>query len=618
MEKESGKQDTLKPLSNHLVKEGAALLLLSVGIGGVATGHIPLDPSTVNAALIISTIEIGSQEVTKAVGVKIVAEYLMDKFGLKKKEELTEKIKAMSQEQKCRLLPEVSEKLDCLMCNLEEVKSVIDISNGILIEEVVKTRLTAEKNQQDVKRMLEEYLISLSETQKNFPHTSSEYWENRKNEIKDNYSLLLRIDEKVTDIHEHVKLLVTDKIFKECRDDFIAICTDLANKEKTILVVGDVMLDHVMISSGLITDEEGNRHDYPCYGYFSEEWCPGGAGSNAVALSKVSKVILVGLISADWEGKTLTSELKRRNVEFKPVITNESHEIPTICKRYLKAHGDLELKKISRFDREDLGKMQEHMTKYEPKVLEVIKGVLECREIDAIVLDDYEKIVVTKELVRKISDIAKERNIKLFVDPKFRTSWEKFKPSDQLPSPEIEAILPDLKEAVYGAGYTIGTDVKGLTGSVKSLFKDLDSKEKKAYIKDKFKNLSVYQNSKFIPIKAGTLGCFIWKKGEVQIIKSLKVEPINSVGYGSVFDAYLIGCILMGKSIEKSALIANLAAGIKYGKPLGIFVEPVKDIIGIINECEGLSKISEGRDSLFGNYVHNNIDLIKTIYRTQS
>lgn len=353
--------------------------------------------------------------------------------------------------------------------------------------------------------------------------------------------------------------------FQELCDEY-----ESHKKARKILIVGDVMLDHKMEGKKPDIDEvhtHGLDNVYKLSNKKYESKTLGGAANIAYALSKVSQVTLIGIIGSDCEGETLEKLCKDENIDFLPI---KIPEVLTTTKIYFFNLPDGEKKEIIRFDREDRDLMIKSCNKetVQDKIFEKIKEVTKSH-IDCIVLKDHEKGMISEDLLKKISiiarnkEIANDNEIPLFVDPKYK--WEKFKDI------KIKAILPNIKEASFG----LYDDPK------KEDFDEIRRNIKNRKLKDEDyrKLIKKYPECDNFVIKAEEKGAFILSKSaserKIEEVKSLRIDDIvTDVGCGDVFDAFVIIGMLNKHSLKESVFFANFVAGLRTKKPLGEVMSP--------------------------------------------
>jgi len=375
--------------------------------------------------------------------------------------------------------------------------------------------------------------------------------------------------------------------------------TELRQRKPRILVIGDVMLDHV-IYGGKAKFKDVRNHRLRDFIYVQESiagdcrgvrpkgcrpemFSPGGAAWLAYSLASVAQVRLMGLIGSnksvpqkaytfgvpDYEAQKLIETLSNK-VEFIPIMTRTS---PTISKNYFfYRHSDTGGEggyQVLRVDREDSQTMQDEVTNSEngePSLEEIIiKNLLSELVIlpDAIVIDDHEKGMITPKVIEVIKEKAK--NVKLFVRP--GSKWDKFK------NIHVTAILANMKE--FFSEFNL---------SVEEILTEIDNmsvEEVRQYMKQN--NLSDYlaalaQNYNFdeFILRMDSYGFLMVNKTEEKELESYFINPfkpkhsfITGVGSGGVFASYYIASKLSDKAPLESTVLGSFSSGLKTRRPLG-------------------------------------------------
>ena len=201
---------------------------------------------------------------------------------------------------------------------------------------------------------------------------------------------------------------------------------------RRVLVVGDLMLDRYV--SGRV-DRVSPEAPVPVVLVEEERAAIGGAGNvaaNVTALGATCEV--VGCVGDDAEGERLLAELEARRVGSSGVVTTA--ERPTTVKTRVHAKHQ----QIVRFDREVAHDV-------EADIAAVLIGSISdlAAESDALVVQDYNKGVLTREVVEAVRATAERSGIPVIVDPKRRGFFEYagatvFKPNER----ELEDALGGL------------------------------------------------------------------------------------------------------------------------------------------------------------------------------
>jgi bifunctional ADP-heptose synthase (sugar kinase/adenylyltransferase) len=368
---------------------------------------------------------------------------------------------------------------------------------------------------------------------------------------------------------------------EKMREELIELCKLLRNKNKSIVVIGEVMLDHkMMVRKGASFDqvqehEVGLEKIYVLESKDKENKTLGGAANIAHAFSKVSKVTLIGVVGSDEEGIKLVKLCKTNGIDFIPIKISE---LITTTKIYCYSYGiqigtmKMGFEKAydaTRIDREDKIAMNKFCREYEDAIIKKIKTI--NKPIDCVLLKDHEKGMFQSGIIKAISEYYKDKLI--FLDPKYSESWKNFS------GMKFEAALPNIKEAAYGVWHgdeQVDTLVKTKCAD---LFGDED-----------YRHLVIdYPHINYFIIKADCRGAVVVSrdhegKAKYSAIKQLNVDLKDfrvGIGCGDLFDAFFVSGILNGASLKKSALLANFAAGHRTKKPLGEVMTP-EEVISLL------------------------------------
>ncbi len=198
-----------------------------------------------------------------------------------------------------------------------------------------------------------------------------------------------------------------------------------------VLVVGDAMLDRYL--SGPV-DRVSPEAPVPVVTVESESLAVGGAGNVAANVAALgARCSLVSLIGADDEAGLLIESLKKCGVRAERVVTDPTR--PTTVKTRVMSRQQ----QIVRVDRESVSDAHGEC---EAALVEAVQAAISgC---DAVVLEDYNKGVVTAAVTSAALAGAKERRVPVVVDPKRRRFFDfegatVFKPNAR----ELEAAWGD-------------------------------------------------------------------------------------------------------------------------------------------------------------------------------
>ncbi len=169
-------------------------------------------------------------------------------------------------------------------------------------------------------------------------------------------------------------------------------------KNKRLLIVGDLILDEYLFSE---VERISPEAPVPVAHVRAVERRLGGAANvanNIVSLG--AKVLLIGQIGNDSDGEVYTNLLNQNNIEHSLIVRDDFN---TIKKVRVVSHNQ----QLIRIDFEEPEKINEQHIKE-------IHDKLKNEDFDVILISDYNKGFVTKELIEMLKGFDK----KILVDPK--------------------------------------------------------------------------------------------------------------------------------------------------------------------------------------------------------
>ena len=306
--------------------------------------------------------------------------------------------------------------------------------------------------------------------------------------------------------------------------------------QQSILVIGDVMLDKFMWGNASRISPEA---PVPIISVNKISHSPGGAANVALNLSKLSaNVQILGIVGDDNEGAILEDTLLKNGVKTQ-FITDA--KISTTTKTRIIAHGQ----QVVRTDYEDIRDVNSDQIK-------IIKDIIDkiISEIDAIIIQDYNKGLLVKDSIKTILEISSEKNIPVYVDPKKDNFFAYNK---------IRLFKPNLFE------FESAINFKEQDKSFEDLGKDLRKKI----------------NAEILMVTRSEEGVTLFTDKNVQTIstKARKVHDVSGAG-DTAISAFVLAD-LCEANIEESAMISNYAAG-RVCEEVGVVpisLEMIKDIV---------------------------------------
>lgn len=265
-------------------------------------------------------------------------------------------------------------------------------------------------------------------------------------------------------------------------------------KDVNVLIVGDVMVDYYLFGE---VNRISPEAPVPVVEIAKKEARPGGAANVALNVAALgSNPLLLTMIGRDATGETLLKMLKDNDVDITHVIQHQSR-VTTLKTRVFD-----EDKQVVRFDEEeveDLNDAQENL------MVKELRKIIASQKIHVIVLQDYNKGVLTKSFIKQLLLLATKNEIPVAVDPKERNFFD---------YQAIDLFKPNLRELSEAIGYRINP---------KSL-ESLRSGAEELRRKNRFKNLMV-------TLGANGIFCFT-REGDSFIVpaKAIKAADVSGAG----------------------------------------------------------------------------------------
>ncbi len=292
-------------------------------------------------------------------------------------------------------------------------------------------------------------------------------------------------------------------------------------KDMTIAVVGDIMLDDYIIGEVTRISPEA---PVPVVNVKEEKFVLGGGANVLNNLSTLScKCYSFGVIGSDENGDRLLKEFNKKKIDVEGIVISQDR--PTIVKRRIIAQHQ----QLLRLDWED----KKYITSKHEDL--IIKNLQEkVLELDAIILSDYDKGVLTPRLAKKIINIAREHNIIVTVDPK---------PSNVMNYKGATSMTPNRKEAMECMG-----------------LKKIESTE------DLGKELKNKLNLENLLLTRSEEGMSIFLEDGVINIPTFAKEVYDVTGAGDTVISVFTLAAAAGAHWKEAAKIANVAAGVVVGR----------------------------------------------------
>lgn len=291
-------------------------------------------------------------------------------------------------------------------------------------------------------------------------------------------------------------------------------------KGKRIAVIGDMMLDIYFWGDVKRISPEA---PVPVLEVEDEFYRFGGAANCALNIAKLNgDPHPVGVIGYDSFGTVFNSLLAKQNISHHGIIEDDTR--PTTAKTRVIADSQ-HIVRIDKESKETIGQNIQN------KIFDYVKSII--KNIDGIILQDYNKGVLSSSLISQIIELANKNKILITVDPKFNNFYE-YK--------NVTVFKPNRKEAEDILGMQIKTD-DDISFAGNTLLKKL--------------------NAKNILLTLGEGGIAVFVKGKPEKRMSTKARKVADVsGAGDTVISTLTMALAAGANIYEASYLANYAGGI--------------------------------------------------------
>jgi rfaE bifunctional protein kinase chain/domain len=314
-----------------------------------------------------------------------------------------------------------------------------------------------------------------------------------------------------------------------------------AKKIPSILVIGDLMIDHYIWGSATRLSPEA---PVPIVNVKNESTTLGGAGNvvqNLVALG--AKVMVAGVIGNDAAGGQLIEILENEGVKTNTIIKDSSRTTTVKTRILVGSH------QLVRVDREVTDAVSQQL---EDELTD--KLILTIEQADIVILSDYNKGLFAPGLTQRLIKIANEHKKKVIVDPK-GLNYEKYKGA--------YIIKPNRKELAEAAKTEKIGNITDLENAAKIIFLQTDTVYLIVTLSEEGMAIITEQTSKLLPVKA--------------------TEVFDVTGAGDTVIATIAYFIALGLSVGEACELANHAAAIvirRVGSAATTLDEIIKDMEG--------------------------------------
>jgi rfaE bifunctional protein kinase chain/domain len=330
---------------------------------------------------------------------------------------------------------------------------------------------------------------------------------------------------------------------------------------KRIGVLGDLMLDRYLWGTASRLSPEAA---VPVVDFVEQSECLGGAGNVAANLAALgAKVEAFGVMGNDEAGRALRACLRAAGINDRGVLA-DSKRVTTVKTRIIARH-----QQIVRIDYE---RREPLRSETEEKLLHRLFAAL--KRLDALVLSDYDKGLVTDAFADRVLSAAHQLQVPVFVKPKTSRLYA---------YRGARAIVCNAKEAGFFVTRSLGNE-KSFEEAGRALLAHFGCSA--VVITRTEKGLSVFEEAspRHIYIPATSFEVTYARVGRPGVEQGATGRQVFDVtGAGDTVLSVLALAVAAGASLADAAALANTAAGVVVGK-LGTATVSPKELAAALDD----------------------------------
>jgi len=310
-------------------------------------------------------------------------------------------------------------------------------------------------------------------------------------------------------------------------------------KSKKILIVGDIMIDSYRWGH---VERQSPEAPVPIVNLDKKEDRLGGAGNVALNIKALGATpILCSVIGKDFSGNKLLELLRQEKICTDGIFIDETRKTTTKT-RIINNNNQ-----IVRIDDEDLFDIVN-----EQNLLDLIYSKI--NQVDIIILQDYNKGVLTEKIIKNIINKANQKNIAVIVDPK-KKNFKKFK--------NCTLFKPNLKETIEGLNIKKINDINDVKKAAKKL---------REIIKCDIVLITLSEN-----------GICVDYNNKFGHTKAIKRKIVDISGAGDTVLAVASLCYSINMNCDNLSKICNISGGLVCEK-VGVVTINKKELIKEVNK----------------------------------
>jgi len=301
--------------------------------------------------------------------------------------------------------------------------------------------------------------------------------------------------------------------------------SDVLNKieNQDIIVIGDVMIDAYLWGD---VNRISPEAPVPIVSVTKRENRLGGAANVALNLKSLGANPIICSVIGQDEGGELYFDLMNNN-QLSTVGLVQSKTRKTTKKTRVISNGQQLLRVDDEISYSLIPEIEEQLIN---QILQIVKD----KTISAIVFEDYDKGVISENLIQRITSIANQNNIPTTVDPK-KENYSSYR--------NVTLFKPNFKEFIEGGKLDI------LKADTEAIFENA-------------RKLIVERNIKYVFVTLSELGVFICDKDKYHIIPAEFRQITDVSGAGDTVIS--VATLLLSQNLDMKTIasVSNTAGGI--------------------------------------------------------
>lgn len=293
-------------------------------------------------------------------------------------------------------------------------------------------------------------------------------------------------------------------------------------KNQHVIIVGDVMIDRYLTGSVSRISPEAPVPVVLCQSTHDRL---GGAANVALNVQALGGVpLLCGVVGNDADGTIFNEQLLPQNgISAAGMMISEARRT-TVKTRILGNH-----QQMLRIDSEDTYDLDEQEGQ---QLLEQVAAMIQQFPVKALILQDYNKGVLTSSVIHRVIALAKQHQVFVAVDPKKANFFEYI---------GVDLFKPNLKEIRESTPFPVSTDLASLEKAATFLHEK---------VKNKYTMLTLSEKGLFLKGKS---------KGDLYPTTARNISDVSGAGDTVISIATM--ALASGLDLALVARLSNLAGG---------------------------------------------------------